>query len=352
MDGTPVAKAEATQDGATEPGATAAGPVIVADAGPRSRWSKAPTMAVAALVVGWCLLLLVQADAGQRTRWATVFIALVVQAMPFLALGVCVSAALAAFVTPAALRRLVPDRPVIGVPVACTAATLLPGCECSSVPVAARLLGQGVSESAALAFLLAAPAVNPVVIAATLVAFPGHPEMALARFLASWITAMAVGLLWRRIGVPIRLPKRYVSTPDGAGSGARLSRLAEVIVEDFAYAAGYLTVGAGLGATLQALLPRTVADAAAALGPVAVLALALVAVAIAVCSEADAFLAASFRQFSRTAQLAFMVVGPMVDVKLIALQAGTFGRRFAARFAPATFVIAVLAATGVGAVLL
>ena len=69
-------------------------------------------------------------------------------------------------------------------------------------------------------------------------------------------------------------------------------------------------------------------------------------------SEADAFVAASLTQFSLTARLAFMVVGPMVDVKLVALQAGTFGRRFAARFAPLTFVVAVGAAVAVGAVLL
>jgi hypothetical protein len=42
----------------------------------------------------------------------------------------------------------------------------------------------------------------------------------------------------------------------------------------------------------------------------------------------------------------------MVDLKLISMQAGVFGRRFAVRFAPTTFVIAVLAAVGAGAVLL
>src|SRR5205807_2429390 len=126
-------------------------------------------------------------------------------------------------------------------------------CECSSVPVAARLLGQGVGESAALAFLLAAPAVNPVVIAATLVAFPGHPQVALARFVASWVAAAVVGLLWGRLGVPVRLPSRYANP--APRQGTKLAALAETMVEDFAYSAGYLTVGAGLGATLQALLP-------------------------------------------------------------------------------------------------
>ncbi|MCW2913755.1 MAG: permease-like protein, partial [Actinomycetia bacterium] len=65
------------------------------------------------------------------------------------------------------------------------------------------------------------------------------------------------------------------------------------------------------------------------------------ALLLSICSEADAFVAASLTQFSPTAKLTFMVVGPMVDLKLIALQAGTFGSRFAARFMPMTFVLAI-----------
>ena len=85
---------------------------------------------------------------------------------------------------------------------------------------------------------------------------------------------------------------------------------------------------------------------------VSVLALAVLAVLLSICSEADAFVAASLTQFSLTARLAFLVVGPMIDLKLFAMQAGTFGRGFALRFAPATFVLAVLVSVLVGAVLL
>jgi uncharacterized membrane protein YraQ (UPF0718 family) len=80
--------------------------------------------------------------------------------------------------------------------------------------------------------------------------------------------------------------------------------------------------------------------------------LALMAVLLSICSEADAFVAASLSQFSPTARLAFLVVGPMIDLKLFAMQAGVFGRGFAARFGPATFVVAVVVSVAVGAVLL
>ena len=80
--------------------------------------------------------------------------------------------------------------------------------------------------------------------------------------------------------------------------------------------------------------------------------MALLAVVLSICSEADAFGAASLSAFSLTARLVFLVVGPMIDLKLFAMQTGMFGRTFATRFAPATFVIAILVGTAVGVILL
>jgi uncharacterized membrane protein YraQ (UPF0718 family) len=120
---------------------------------------------------------------------------------------------------------------------------------------------------------------------------------------------------------------------------------------DFGPAGGFLVLGAATAATLQVVVPRSLLDSLGGSGISAVLTLGLLAVLLAVCSEADAFVAASLVQFSPTARLAFMVVGPAVDVKLIALQVGTFGRSFAARFAPATFLVALVSAALVGGVL-
>ena len=89
-------------------------------------------------------------------------------------------------------------------------------------------------------------------------------------------------------------------------------------------------------------------DSLAAQPLLAILAMALLAVILSICSEADAFVASSFTQFSLTAKLTFLVVGPMVDIKLISLQAGTFGRGFATRFAPTTFVLAIVMSILVG----
>ncbi|MPY42353.1 permease [Streptomyces phyllanthi] len=281
--------------------------------------------------------------------WMTVFVAVVVQALPFLVLGVLLSAALAVFVPPSFFARALPKRPVMAVPVAGMAGAVLPGCECASVPVAGALVRRGVTPAAALAFLLSAPAINPIVLTATAVAFPGNPEMVLARFVASLIVACTMGWLWHRLGRSdwLRLPSR--PSTEGLGKGAAFWGS---VRHDVMHAGGFLVVGAMAAATLKAVVPEHWLRAAADNPVVSVLALAVLAVLLSICSEADAFVAASLSQFSLTARLAFLVVGPMIDLKLFAMQAGTFGRAFALRFAPATFALAVLVSVLVGAVLL
>jgi hypothetical protein len=317
----------------------------------RRRWRPDERLIVLLLVValgsrgllgGWL-------DRVALRTWATVFMAIVVQALPFLVLGVLISGLIAALMTPAALARLLPRRALLAVPTAALAGTALPGCECASVPVAGRLTARGVPAPAALTFMLSAPAVNPVVLVATAVAFPGQPRVVLARFLGSLATSMAVGLVWSRIGRP-EWVRRARDRPGGEGPPWRA--FTSAARHDLYQAGGWLVVGAAAAATLQVVVPRSVLLAVADHHLLAVLALGGLAVVLAVCSEADAFIAASLREFSLTARLAFLVVGPAIDVKLFAMQAGVFGRRFAVRFAPLTFAVAVACALVVGRLLL
>ncbi|MFI8166563.1 permease [Streptomyces sp. NPDC085931] len=281
--------------------------------------------------------------------WMTVFVAVLVQALPFLVLGVLLSAAIAVFVPPSFFARALPERPALAVPVAGAAGAVLPGCECASVPVAGALVRRGVTPAAALAFLLSAPAINPVVLTATAVAFPGNPGMVLARLVASLLVACAMGWLWHRVGRTdwLRTPAR--GAYEGQGKGAAFWGS---VRHDVTHAGGFLVVGAMAAATLKAVVPADWLALAAGHPVLSVLALAALAVLLSLCSEADAFVAASLTQFSLTARLTFLVVGPMVDLKLFAMQAGTFGRAFALRFAPATLALAVLVSALTGTVLL
>ncbi|GLP65943.1 permease [Streptomyces sp. TUS-ST3] len=276
--------------------------------------------------------------------WWTVFTAIVVQGVPFLLLGTVVSAAIGAFV-PERVTRLLPRNQALAVPVAGAAGVVLPGCECASVPVAGSLMRRGVAPAAALAFLLSAPAINPVVLVATSVAFPGQPAMVLGRLVASLAAAVVMGWLWARFGREewLRLPKRSSGTP-----ARGLRAFGAGLQHDFLHAGGFLVLGAAAAATFGIVVPRSVLDLFTGSAWLSVLLLAVLAVVLCVCSEADAFVAASLSGFSPTARLAFMVVGPMVDLKLIALQTGTFGRAFAVRFSSVTWAVAVLSSVLVG----
>lgn len=293
-------------------------------------------VAVTALTRPWTTPLF--QDPAVQT-WATMFVAIVVQSLPFLVFGVLLAGLVSVVITDRALTRLLPRKTSTAVPVAGLAGFALPGCECASVPIAGSLVRRGVVPAAAFTFLLAAPAINPVVLVSTAVAFNGQPSMVLARFLASLATAVIVGWIWAaRFG---DFPLRLRSAPQG---GTKFASYLSSVQHDILHAGGFLVLGGAVAATVNTLLPAWVLTTLAGNILVGVLTLAILAVVIAMCSEADAFIAASLTAFSDTAKLAFMVVGPAVDVKLAALQAGTFGSAFAVRFAPLTFVVAVLSA--------
>jgi uncharacterized membrane protein YraQ (UPF0718 family) len=255
---------------------------------------------------------------------------------------------IAVFVPRSFWAKALPRHPAAAVPAASLAGIVLPGCECGSVPIAGSLIRRGVTPAAALAFLLAAPAINPIVLTATAVAFPGNPEMVLARAVASLVVAIAMGWLWLRLGKTewIRLPRR--SDLDDTSKARAFWAACR---HDVMHAGGFLVVGAAAAATINVVVPEAWLQTLADSPVLSVLALAILAVLLSICSEADAFVAASLSQFSLTSRLVFLVVGPMVDLKLISMQAGMFGRRFAVRFAPATFVTAVLVGTVVGVVI-
>lgn len=290
----------------------------------------------------WLIPLL---DDDRIRSWSTIFVAIVVQSVPFLVLGVLLSAGISSLLSERVLRRVVPDNAALGVPVAGLAGIGLPGCECAAVPIASSLMRRGVAPAVALTFLLAAPAVNPAVLVSTAVAFPGRPDMVLARFLASLATAVLVGWWCLSRGDRLPISRRLTRTATDATGRGRFLATAR---HDFMHASGFLVLGAMLAAAVNTFVPRSIVDTVAGQAVLAVLTLALFAFVIALCSEADAFVAASFTAFSDTAKLVFLVVGPAMDVKLASMETGEFGRAFAVRFVPVVVVTAIACASLVG----
>lgn len=298
---------------------------------------------ILAILLGqrWIVPLL---DAESISTWSTIFVAIVIQSTPFLLGGVLLSAVISTLLSERALRRMVPKNPVLGVPAAGLAGVGLPGCECAAVPIADSLMRRGVVPAVALTFLLAAPAVNPAVLVSTAVAFPGQPSMVIARFVASMATAVLVG--WWCLSRGDRLRIRRRAQPDPEHSGRQ--RFVASVRHDFLHAGGFLVLGAMLAAAVNTFVPRSIVDTVAGQAVLGVLTLAAFAFIVALCSESDAFVAASFTAFSDTAKLVFLVVGPAMDIKLAAMESGQFGTAFASRFVPVVVATAILCAVATG----
>lgn len=286
--------------------------------------------------------------------WLLIATGIWLQALPFLLLGTAMSAALNSFLTVGALRRFIPRRGWLAVPLGGLAGMLLPACECASVPTIRSLIRAGVPTPAALTFMAASPGINPVVLASTAVAYIAMPQMVLARFLGGFVAAILLGLMWRHLGTPLRGQGHLErdahdhcdqQPPPGQPKWRRFRR---ELVADFTEAAGYLVVGAAVAATIKTVIPTTWLDALTGNLLWAILALMLLAIVVALCSEADAFMAVSLTAFPPIAQLAFLVVGPIVDAKLMAMQGGAFGTRFMVRYALLGLACSFVSAAVVG----
>ncbi|HEX6329755.1 MAG TPA: permease [Actinomycetota bacterium] len=295
-----------------------------------------------ALVVGGLLVLgalgLRLAD-PQRVAWVrtylVIFGSLLIQALPFVMFGAVAAALVEVFVPVGTLERLSRLPRPLQLPAAALAGLGMPICECGSVPVARRLVQRGLMPSAAVTFMLAAPVLNPVVVASTFVAYRGRSTlwtMVGGRFLLGMLVAIAVGwLMGARSADRLLKPNPQETHHNPVSMGRpepRWRRFFGHLGNDFLFMGRYLILGATIAATIQTFLPASVLGGLAERQLLAIVAMMALAALLSLCSESDAFVAASFVQFGPAPQLAFLVFGPMVDLKLIALYAGTFQHGF------------------------
>jgi uncharacterized membrane protein YraQ (UPF0718 family) len=260
-----------------------------------------------------------------------VFSSLLIESIPFVLLGAVVSAAIEVLVPPRFFERLAGLPGPLQLPASALAGVAFPVCECGSVPVARRLAAKGLSPAAAVTFMLAAPILNPVVLASTAIAYRGRDTMWLmvgGRAVLGMLAAMAVG--WVVAGRKSASILRVNPHSDDAHEHhqPRPAAFFSHLSGDFVFMARFLIMGAAVAASLQTFVPQTVLGSVADAPVIALLSMMGLAFVLSLCSESDAFVAASFVQFGPGAQLAFLVFGPMVDTKLGFLYSATFARWF------------------------
>ncbi len=265
--------------------------------------------------------------------FSTIFLGIFVEALPFLLIGVLASALMQVFVSDAWLTRLLPRQVVPAAVVGGLLGLIFPVCDCGAIPVSRRLLIKGASLPTALAFMMAGPVINPVVLVSTWVAFGAAPAVVLGRFALVLGVAVAAALVFSRHSEPATLlvPR---ATPDHGSDdhpppagGDRLEALLRHTTAEFFEMGRYLVLGALLGAFLQTILPRSVLLAVGHDPALSVIAAMSLAALLSVCSTVDAFVALSLTTtFSTGAILAFLAFGPIVDLKSVLMYTTTLRR--------------------------
>jgi uncharacterized protein len=297
-------------------------------------WGAAAMLAVSILTLGLGLRLVDPGRVAGVQNFILVFTSLLIEAFPFIVLGALVSAAIEVFVPAGVFERLARLPRPLQIPAAAMAGFAFPVCECGSVPVARRLASKGLSVSAAVTFMLAAPILNPVVIASTAIAYRGRDvfwAMVLGRAGLGLIAAMAMGwVVGARSSADLLRPQAGDdgSTANGSPHEPRWRAFFGHLAGDALFMGRYLVLGAAVAAGLQTFVPQSLLDGVAGTAVVSIVAMMGLAFVLSLCSESDAFVAASFVQFGVGGQLAFLVFGPMVDTKLGFLYHGTFTRGF------------------------
>ncbi|MCS6825810.1 MAG: permease [Caldilinea sp.] len=275
--------------------------------------------------------------------FVTIFLGIFIEAVPFLIAGSIVSGLIAVFVDQAAIDRYLPKAALPAALVGGGMGMVFPVCECGVVPVVRRLYEKGLPLSIGVAFLLAAPVVNPIVILSTYSAFGWGPVF-VGRIVFSFLIAAVVGFLFGRArpeavlrpavcqlhhdaSHPVHSHDHSHHLPN-APVGLRLRQAFNLAGDDFFDMARYLILGSMLAAGMQTLVPQSTLLAIGQGSVISVLAMQALAFVLSVCSTVDAFLALAFAgTFTTGSVLAFLVFGPMVDIKSSLMFLGVFQRR-------------------------
>ncbi|PZF90931.1 hypothetical protein C1903_01140 [Listeria ivanovii] len=308
----------------------------------------------------------------------TIFISILIEALPFVLIGVFIAGFIQMFISEKFIARVIPKNKFLAVIVGSLIGVFFPSCECGIVPIVRNLLAKGVPLHAGIAFMLTAPIINPVVLFSTYVAFGSTWEVPLLRVAGSLVVALVVGniiayfykgtglkdrfLKYEAAGEKVVVPAANLATV-GPNNGMVTSHFqvleaeteanhnhhhhgeahvhmemslsqkvwhtVQHAVDEFFSVGKYLVFGALLAAAMQTYI-KTSTLISIGHGPVlSILLMMVLAFVLSLCSEADAFIAASFRSvFSTQSIVAFLVFGPMLDIKNLMMMLGAFKAKF------------------------
>ncbi len=292
----------------------------------------------------------------------TIFISILIEALPFVVVGVFISAIIQMFITESMIAKVIPKNRWTSVLFGSMMGSLFPACECGIVPITERLVKKKVPLHAAIAFMLTGPIINPIVIFSTYVAFGNSWSMVLDRCGLALIVSFVVGLIISYMFNDDQLKKFLENKKAKFGHhhhhhhhhhepDRKLPLIIKVkgtlnhAIDEFFSVGKFLVIGAFVASAMQTYIKTSTLLSLGDTKIAAILVLMLLAFLLSLCSEADAFIASSFRgTFAAGPLTAFLVFGAMVDIKNLIMLSSTFRNKFVV-----TLVISIICCVFAGA---
>ncbi|HGC8913159.1 TPA: permease [Streptococcus agalactiae] len=288
-------------------------------------------------------------------QWFAIFISIIIEALPFVLLGTILSGIIEVFITPDIVNKFLPKNKFLRVLFGTFVGFVFPSCECGIIPIINRFLEKKVPSYTAVPFLATAPIINPIVLFATYSAFGNSIRFLILRFVGATIVAIALGVMLAflvddNILKEDAKPTHFHDYSDKKWYQKIFLALAHAI-DDFFDTGRYLVFGTLIASAMQIYLPTRVLTTIGHSPITAILVMMLLAFILSLCSEADAFIGASLLStFGIAPVMAFLLIGPMIDIKNLMMMVNSFKTRFIVQFISVSSLIIIIYCLFVGVI--
>ncbi|MCC9776806.1 permease [Streptococcus agalactiae] len=288
-------------------------------------------------------------------QWFAIFISIIIEALPFVLLGTILSGIIEVFITPDIVNKFLPKNKFLRVLFGTFVGFVFPSCECGIIPIINRFLEKKVPSYTAVPFLATAPIINPIVLFATYSAFGNSIRFLILRFVGATIVAIALGVMLAflvddNILKEDAKPTHFHDYSDKKWYQKIFLALAHAI-DEFFDTGRYLVFGTLIASAMQIYLPTRVLTTIGHSPITAILVMMLLAFILSLCSEADAFIGASLLStFGIAPVMAFLLIGPMIDIKNLMMMVNSFKTRFIVQFNRVSSLIIIIYCLFVGVI--
>ncbi|AXV63596.1 permease [Bacillus subtilis] len=275
----------------------------------------------------------------------SIFISILIEAIPFILIGVILSGIIQMFVSEEMIAKIMPKNRFLAVLFGALAGVLFPACECGIIPITRRLLLKGVPLHAGVAFMLTAPIINPIVLFSTYIAFGNRWSVVFYRGGLALAVSLIIGVI-----LSYQFKDNQLLKPDEPGHHHHHHTLLQKLggtlrhaIDEFFSVGKYLIIGAFIAAAMQTYVKTSTLLAIGQNDVSSSLVMMGLAFVLSLCSEVDAFIASSFSStFSLGSLIAFLVFGAMVDIKNLLMMLAAFKKRFV--FLLITYIVVIVLA--------